>query len=124
MSNGGPDNPSLCICQGAVRGLRRLGCDPTFYYAATALELLGEDPTRPSQPLPFRLDTGTGISTIPEAWLGGQQQLRRVVKDLSDSFPYNTGAGQSTGRGRIAKGVHFRFFGFPTAYPLELVLSS
>ena len=63
MPNGTGNYPSFSLHSNLNTDLDALGCNPWTYYAATALQFLGdENPPSLSMRMPFRLDTGAWIS--------------------------------------------------------------
>jgi hypothetical protein len=105
MPNGGRRYPSFRISWRSDEQLRAHGLLPWTYYAITAIRFATGTGTRQrlSAPIPVRLDTGTFVSAIPEAWLTAREfNVQRFLRPRN-SMSFGTAAGR--GSGRMAVGV-------------------
>jgi hypothetical protein len=125
MSNGTGPYPRFRIVARENGDLLTRGCYPWLCYAATMLRLVtrGRHP-RASRPLPFRLETGTFVSAVPESWLTGPQQLAAFLGPLSaDPISFHTAAGR--GHGRMARNAQLQFVDAPSqAYPSDFAVTA
>lgn len=104
--------------------LRKLGCSPWVYYATTNLYFSssGRNP-KISLLLPFRLDTGAFVSTIPQNWLD-EMRIEQFLEDLSTKkIPFRTAAGKANGR--VARDVLVKFQDDPSRnYQFDFMVTS
>jgi hypothetical protein len=107
MPNATDDKTRFRICYHINTDLHDRGCDPYTYFAAIGLQLsIGSGRILVGKNLPFRLDTESFISAIPEGWINNPR-LQHFLKTLSSPLSFGT----TTGRGaaRVARGMFVRF---------------
>jgi hypothetical protein len=105
MPNGGRRHPPFHILCRSDEQLQAHGLSPWTYYAVGAIRFVRGTGARRqlSLPLPVRLDTGTFVSAIPEAWLTSPVfNLRRFLRP---TYPVAFGTAGGRGSGRMAVGV-------------------
>jgi hypothetical protein len=114
MSDGGLPYPRFYVVGSENQDLRTRGYYQWVCYAVTRLQFLsrGRRP-RGSLALPFRLDSCTFVSALPESWLSGPRQLAPFLGRLSaDPIRFRTAAGE--GSGRMARAVPVRYWNAPS----------
>jgi hypothetical protein len=121
MSN---QNPYFVVVSKKNLVLENLNYDSRVFHAIADLQFVTGDPPEVSPFCPFRLDTGTEVSTIPAEWLEGKHNLARYFASLSKPIPLDTSAGPNTGKGQIAAAVRVRWAGHPQEYKWDFLVSS
>lgn len=125
MSIKGSSHPRLRIIATSNHSLAKRHCSPWVFHALTTLQLASASaPARFCFTLPFRLDTETFVSAIPERWLSGRHKLKTVLPAPgTERITFQTAAGEGTGR--MARGVRARFADAPAhAYEIDLLVTS
>lgn len=125
MPTTGLRQPRMRIIALRNQGLAERRCWPWVFHAPTNLQLAAASTSaRFSQSLPFRLDTETFVSAIPELWLAGRQKLKPFLPALAaERIRFQTAAGE--GIGRMAQGVRVRFADAPgQVYTFDLLVTS
>lgn len=117
--------PHFRIFPNHDENLGEQGCSPWTFHATTNLQFLSaEKRPRASFRLPFRLDTATFVSVIPEDWLAGRHKVAPFLRHISPSeTSFQTAAGE--GRGRMAPNVRVRFVDAPSStYEFDFLVTS
>jgi hypothetical protein len=125
MSNGAQPLPRFHLVGKEIQDLHSRGCYSWVCYATTLLRFVSSGlRPRVSRPLPFRLDSCTFVSAIPEGWLTGTEQLAPFLgRPVADPIRYQTAAGE--GQGRMARAVQVRFVDAPVrSYRFDFVLTA
>src|SRR5262245_28660230 len=107
MPNGVDDLPHFELHYHINGQLQARCCNPYTYFATIDLRLaVDRGRILIGKTLPFRLDTESFISAIPEHWLNAPR-LRRFLTTLTYPVAFTTTAG--TGPARVARGVTVKF---------------